>query len=264
MPRQRIARMSDTRVMPGRWPGTPLLLSPATLILLAANLLPLAGVLFWGWDAFVLLILYWFETAVIGFWTLVRVATAPPGSLGELKAEGAPAGSGSNSPVGLTLFFILHSGIFMGVHFGFLWALFSGGWAAKIHGPRDFVDKLIIDTGLWAPLLVLFVVRGLIFFWSLIGARLHAWLRPDRKRASAVPAAPGSLAGAVLGGFYARIIVMHVAILFGGFLSFFGSIVPLIILIALKTVVDVGMQLVFDSRDAAKTLRALLRQPARS
>jgi len=58
------------------------LLHPSTLILLGANLLPLAGVLFWSWDAFVLLMLYWLETAVIGFWTIVRVATAPRGSLG--------------------------------------------------------------------------------------------------------------------------------------------------------------------------------------
>lgn len=235
-------------------------LHPATLILIAANLLPLAGVLLWGWDAFVLLVLYWLETAVIGFWTIARVATAPRGSLGELKAEGAPAGSGSTSPIGLALFFILHAGIFMGVHFGFLWALFAGDWAARIHRPLDFVTRLIVDTGLWGPLIVLFVVRGLIFFWSLLGARLHAWLRPQRKPAAAAPAAPGSLVGAVLGGFYARIIVMHIAILFGGFLSFFGSIVPLIILIALKTAADVGMQLVFDARDAEKTFGALLRR----
>lgn len=238
------------------------MLHPATLVLIAANLLPLAGVLFWGWDAFVLLVLYWLETAVIGFWTVLRVAIAPRGSLGELKAEGAPAGSGNTSPIGLALFFVLHAGIFMYVHFRFLWALFAGDWSARIHGPRDFLTKLIVDTGLWVPLLVLFIVRGLIFFWGLLGARLHAWLRPHRKPAA--PAAPGSQVGAVLGGFYARIIVMHLAILFGGYLSLFGSIVPLIILIALKTAVDVGMYFVLDLGDARKTFRALLRQPAKS
>ncbi len=239
-------------------------LHPATLILIAANLLPLAGVLLWGWDAFVLLVLYWLETAVIGFWTLLRVAVAPRGSLGELKAEGAPAGSGNTSPIGLALFFVLHAGIFMGVHLGFLWALFSGDWSARIRGPFDFLTGLIVDTGLWVPLLVLFVVRGLIFFWGLLGAPLHTWLRPQRKPVAAAPAAPGSQVGAVLGGFYARIIVMHLAILFGGFLSLFGSIVPLVILVALKTAVDVGMSIVFDVGEAEKTFRALLRQPVRS
>jgi hypothetical protein len=43
------------------------LLRPSVLILVAANLVPLVGVIFWGWDAFVLLMLYWLETAVIAF-----------------------------------------------------------------------------------------------------------------------------------------------------------------------------------------------------
>src|SRR5262245_21233935 len=48
------------------------LLQPAPLILLAANLVPLVGVLVCDWDAFVLLMLYWLETAVIAFWTILR------------------------------------------------------------------------------------------------------------------------------------------------------------------------------------------------
>ena len=63
------------------------LLHPSTLILLAANMLPLAGILFCGWDAFVLLMLYWMETAIIGFWMLVRVATADTASIGEFKSQ---------------------------------------------------------------------------------------------------------------------------------------------------------------------------------
>ena len=35
------------------------LLQPSSLILIAANLVPLVGVIFWDWDAFVLLMLYW-------------------------------------------------------------------------------------------------------------------------------------------------------------------------------------------------------------
>jgi len=230
---------------------------PSSLILIAANLLPLAGVLFWGWDAFVLLALYWFETAIIGFWTLVRVATASSGSLGDISIHGSTK---TASRLGLVLFFILHAGIFMGVHFGFLWGLFSGGWAARIHGVGDFVDKLIIGTGLWVPLLVLFVARGIVFFYSLIGVRLRAWLNPQR--AAARTSAPAAEVSVALGGFYARIIVMHVAILFGGFLSFFGSIAPLLILVAIKTAIDLGMHLVFDLRDGDKAFRALLRADA--
>ena len=249
--------MSETKVMPGG-PAAPPLLSPATLILLAANLLPLAGVLFWGWDAFVILVLYWFETAIIGFWTIVRVATASRDALGGITMTGTTR---TPSPFGLALFFVAHAGIFMGVHFAFLWALFSGHWASRIHGLREFVEKLIIGTDLWIPLLVLFLARGIVSFYAAIGVRLQRWINPQRPVRTR-PAPSDSIARAIVGGFYARIIVMHVAILFGGFLSFFGSIAPLIILIAIKTAVDLGMHFAFDLRDADKTFRALMRHDA--
>ena len=120
------------------------LLSPSSLGLLAANLLPLAGVLFWGWDAFVLLMLYWMETAVIGFWTIVRIATATRDSLGEFNINGHRR---TILPLALKGFFVLHAGLFTLVHFVFLWDLFAGDWSRQIHGARDFVIKLVIDTG---------------------------------------------------------------------------------------------------------------------
>ncbi|MBN8964880.1 MAG: hypothetical protein J0H89_05750, partial [Rhizobiales bacterium] len=38
---------------------------PGTIITLIANLVPLIGVLAWGWDAFLLLTLYWMETVIV-------------------------------------------------------------------------------------------------------------------------------------------------------------------------------------------------------
>ena len=61
--------------------------NPATLILIAINLTPIAGVLWWGWDAFVLLMLYWLETAVIAFWTVVRIAATPKAALNDLHIQ---------------------------------------------------------------------------------------------------------------------------------------------------------------------------------
>ena len=136
---------------------------PSTLILIAANLVPLVGVFLWGWDAFVLLVLYWLETAVIAFWTIVRIATMPRDALGDIKFEGSDKPA---APLALAAFFTVHAGIFMAVHFMFLWELFAGDWARKIHGPREFVDQIIIGTGLWVPLLVLFIVRGALMMFD--------------------------------------------------------------------------------------------------
>jgi hypothetical protein len=165
------------------------LLRPSVLILVAANLVPLVGVIFWGWDAFVLLMLYWLETAVIAFWTIVRIATLPRDALGKIRYEGSDQ---TPSPLGLAAFFTLHAGIFMGVHFLFLWELFAGPWERKIHGPRDFVDQVIVATGLWVPLIALFVGRGLLMMFETAEPRLRrlfrlAPRRPDKRAATLSP-----------------------------------------------------------------------------
>src|SRR5947208_3035320 len=95
------------------------LLKPPALILLGTNLVPVIGVVAWEWDAFVLLMLYWLETAVIAFWTIVGIATLPRAALEEFQITNTTSWKpqAASSPVGLAAFFTLHSGIFMGVHF---------------------------------------------------------------------------------------------------------------------------------------------------
>jgi len=144
------------------------LLHPSTLILIAANLLPLIGIFFWGWDAFLLLMLYWMETAIIGFWTILAIAIAPRETLGP--------GARATSRWFLVPFFIVHSGVFMGVHFLFLWSLFSGDWAASVHGPIEFIRRIVIATGLWIPLAALFISRGVSSLLMLFGPTiLPSW-----------------------------------------------------------------------------------------
>ena len=125
-------------------------------ILLLTNLVPLAGVLWWGWDAFVLLCLYWLETAVIGFWTILRVAILS-------QANGSPGGRSIAAALALGGFFTVHAGLFMAVHMAFLWLLFAGPWAAKIHDARDFIRLIVIGMDLWIPLAALFAGRGAVF-----------------------------------------------------------------------------------------------------
>ena len=156
------------------------LLTPATLILIAANLIPLAGVLVWDWDAFVLLMLYWLETAVIAFWTALRIATMGRDSLGDLQFKNQ---RGPISAVGMAAFVTLHAGIFMGIHFMFLWTLFSGEWSKKIHGVGAFIDQLVIGTDLWIPLAVLFIVHGALMGFNAVKPMLwrrRAWSKTRR------------------------------------------------------------------------------------
>jgi len=52
-------------------------LSNVSLIaLLIANIIPLFGVLFLEWDAFSIVLLYWAENLVIGFYNVLKIAFA--------------------------------------------------------------------------------------------------------------------------------------------------------------------------------------------
>ena len=226
------------------------LLLPSTLILLAANLVPLVGVFMWGWDAFVLLVLYWLETAVIAFWTVVRIATMSRESLGDLNFEGADKTKPA-SPIALAAFFTVHAGIFMAVHFMFLWELFAGGWARKIHGPRQFVDELVIGTGLWVPLLVLFVVRGGLIMFETAEPYLRGAFRlaPKQTDKSAAMLSPSET---VLFGLYTRIFVMQFTIILGAwFALLLGTAAAYAFLVAVKTGIDIAFQVCGDAIHAA-------------
>lgn len=207
---------------------------PSTLILIAANLVPLAGIFFWDWDAFLLLMLYWMETAIFGFWTILAIGISPHQAVGPTAKK--------TSPWFLVLFFIAHSGIFMGVHFMFLWALFSGDWAASVHGPIEFIRKVVIETGLWIPLAALFISRGVSTLLPLLNLRiLPAWLVPKPVHVSDNNPFSGQR---LLGGFYTRIIIMHVTLIIGGAIAAgLGSAGALALLVALKIAIDLKLHL---------------------
>ncbi|HYF22874.1 MAG TPA: DUF6498-containing protein [Caulobacteraceae bacterium] len=93
--------------------------APKGLLIAAAmgNILPLVGVVFLGWDSFLVLLSYWIETIVLGAVTLLRMISA-----------GATRGGLSLATLlFLAPFFILHFGLFCTVHGTFLYAIFADG-----------------------------------------------------------------------------------------------------------------------------------------
>lgn len=205
------------------------------LLIVLANLIPFAGVLFWGWDVFVLLMLFWLETAVFAFWTMVGVLLGRPDTDAETEKDGI------GGRIITVLFFTLHSSLFMIVHFIFLWVMFAGSWRHRIHSPQEFWSQIVIGSGIWLPLLASFVSHGI----SVIAARRMAPL------ADAAPVLPDKtksvqegFSGAAVGQLYGRVVVLHVAIIVGAFLSEkFGSMAPFLLLILLKTIADVRLHI---------------------
>jgi hypothetical protein len=84
------------------------------LALVAANAVPVVGVLFFGWDGFYLVLLYWAENVIIGFYNVLKMACAK-----------APSPRKHLDKLFAIPFFIFHYGAFCGVHGVFILAMFK-------------------------------------------------------------------------------------------------------------------------------------------
>ena len=233
--------MTDAATTPGTPPILHLLYFLATLLTLVGNLIPLYGVLYWHWDTFQLLMLYWMETAVIAFWTIRRLAKLPKESLGTIKVNGVERPATIRDLVG---FFSLHAGVFILAHLLFLWGLFSREWLEREH-PGGALGDLVTTNRVWVALLLLLLFIGswisfLVDIKPGFVQRIESWLHPGRFVPQAAPAKGG--VGAVVGVLYVRIVIMQVAIIFGAMLAQkIGSIAPILIVIGLKTLSDLAM-----------------------
>ena len=48
------------------------------IALITVNLFPVFGVLFWEWDVFPIMLVYWSENVIIGFYNVLRMIVCPP------------------------------------------------------------------------------------------------------------------------------------------------------------------------------------------
>lgn len=193
-------------------PSADPMATPTSLwFLLAANLLPLVGVIAFGWDLFLVLLLYWAESAVILLFSLLKL----------------PFTSGLGA-LFLVPFFLVHAGMFMGVHLLFLVLFFGEGQPWR---------SLARDVAL---VLVAFLV-----------SHGHSFVANFRRKGESFKGH-----GDVMASFYKRIVVMHLTILFGGFLTMsLGSPVwAVVLLVALKTAVDAWAHLRERKRHATRSV----------
>ncbi len=213
--------------MPGTAMSRTALPGHASVIpLVLANLLPLGLVLFLDWDVAALMILYWSENLILGFFTLARMLLVSP--LGGL---------------GLGAFFCIHYGGFCAAHGFFLlamlldvdtdpigddpWPLFLVFVQMLVNVVREVLAQAPASW-LWA-FAALFASHGFSFIrnFLLAGERRSADLRK-------LMTAP-----------YGRIILLHVVVIFGGMLvlTLGESVYMLLLLVVLKIAVDIKLHL---------------------
>jgi len=186
--------------------------TPSQVALVLANAVPLVGVLLLGWTVFPLLLLYWLENVVVGAFNVLKMLLAKPAEpvywAGKLF---------------LIPFFIVHFGGFTFVH-GVLVVAFFGPKGIQPFDLLTAVPAAIRANQLGWGLLSLIASHGFSFYWNYVK-------NGEYQRASLQ---------ALMGQPYSRVIVLHLTVLFGGWIvMLLGSPVgALLVLVALKTAAD--------------------------
>lgn len=184
-----------------------------------------AAVLVWGvfalgWSPFIVMLLFWLENVVIGAFNVVKmlVAGARMGTAGLLGG------------VALATFFTVHYGLFTAVHGLFVVMLFGGvevrsnatggGFFAPL---LAMAGHLLADRDGWLAVLAIVLLQLSLFV---------QWMARTRE----LPTALGTLMTAP----YARIVILHVTLIAGGFLvqALQAPVAGALLLIGLKLVHD--------------------------
>jgi len=175
------------------------------IVLILANLIPLFGVLFLGWDLFSILIIYWLESAIIGFYTLLKMAMCW-GLLDDEKDKLKDLSLRPNARLiianllGKMLFvpsFIIPFGALMFICLMFIFLMNSiDSGALVIQEISSIAITLIVAVS------CLFISHGVSFYLNFIKKQEY-----KKTTAQELTISP-----------YGRIFVMYLTILFGGFL----------------------------------------------
>lgn len=191
-------------------------LPPSAIVLVAANLVPLAGVVAFHWTVLSVLLLYWFENVVVGGFNVLKMAFADPKNLASDAIK-----------LFLIPFFIVHYGIFAFVH-GMIIMGFFGHMTRFSPSPAMFWAALR-DAGVGWGVVAIVASHGFSFFHNY-------WMGGEYRNASpqALMAQP-----------YARVVVLHAAILIGGLgaVALGSPAVALAVLVVLKTAIDLKAHL---------------------
>lgn len=181
----------------------------AVISLIFFNLLPLYGVNYRGWNLFSILLIYWLENFVIGFYNLLKISKAAKPSREPVTVNYGSRKIKTFAVESYIVFFFIHYGIFTTAHGMVLFSIFKS--------PAPVFEIALV-------LFSLFVSHGISYHTNFIGKEEYLHISPSEQMF-----AP-----------YYRVVVMHVTVLAGAvFIKSTGSpISVLVILVLVKTVVD--------------------------
>ncbi len=210
---------------------------PSAILLVLVNLIPIVGILFWGWNPYDIIFLYWVENIVIGGFNFFRIflaqgrVTTVEGFI--TKNEGEIMNSGieqvdDTSELNnftqassflrgkfLAFFFIIHYGLFTLVHGAFIMFLFAP--KSSFISEKDYLGIVIF-------FLALVISHGFSFFYNYIYKKEYLHRSPQQQTMEP----------------YKRIFPIHITIIFGAMIA---SVLPqmvVILFVLLKIFFDLG------------------------
>ena len=185
-----------------------------SITLAISNIVPLIGVLLGYWNAFDIIFLYWLENIIIGIITLIRIIISP-------DSEGKAAAKN----IFIAIFFGLHYGFFTYGHGIFVASFFE----EQLIGSQQIADQNIVSIAYFMLTQQAVQLTILAMFLAHLIDLIFAY--QSRKIASAQQEMFKP---------YKRIIVLHMTIIFGGFLAtaFDNTLGIALVMIGLKIFYD--------------------------
>jgi hypothetical protein len=212
----------------------------AVVALIVANLVPLVGVLFFGWSVWNILIVYWLENGIVGGFNVLKMATAAGTATPEDLPPNNRGGAGMGK-VSLIPFFVMHYGLFWVVHGIFVFTLpflFTGepGSASGIN------PGAIVLAGI-----ALAISHGVSYWWNFLHGGEYR-----RISAAQLMFAP-----------YGRLLVLHMTIILGAVAigTTGAQSAAVAILVAIKIAIDLALHLAEHRRAAPPVPETVTIQP---
>ena len=200
----------------------PVKLTSSAILLVLANMVPIFGVLYWGWDATTILVLYWLESVIIGVLNIPKILAC------RLSRNGSVIGIAAN--LFIAGFFTVHYGMFTMVH---------GVFLAHALGAQPIMDGLLKGGPIIWTAISFLVSHVFSMVFNFFGKQEYI----------------GRINVEQMMSVYGRVIVMHLVVIFGGFAAqALGSpLYAVILLIALKTLFDLRAHMKEHERREAVT-----------
>lgn len=197
----------------------PRRMTVSTMALVIANAVPIIGVIWFHWQVFPIILLYWLENVVVGGFNVLRMLVAEPGEPAAWIAK-----------VFMIPFFCVHFGMFTLIHGMFVFDLF-GKYAglAPVHSSWLSASQVLAAirvTHIEYAVAALLLSHGISF--------VHNYVMGGEYRTAGLTT--------LMSQPYSRVVILHLVVLGGGALvAALGSPVPaLLVLVLLKTVVDLA------------------------